>query len=547
MKKFFHFLSKNKIHLLYIYPFFYLFAGIYFRLLLGGTSLRSVDPDYVYFINGLDISQGYFKVAHIDHPGTPLQYLAALVFRITYLFRADASTGYVQDVLSHSDFYLSILNLCITALLTVSIYVAGKYVYRKTGSVLYAMLVQTIPFISVILYEIIGRIIPELLIPLPLLALTAFFIGKTHEQNNEYTKKDLAVLSLIIAFGLSIKLTLILLWVIPLLVVKKWKTKMQAFGLSVVFFFIIAFPVALQAERFWRWTKALFIHSGQYGGGEKNIVDIARFTENLASMATLQTHFSYLVVIALIVAVVSFFRFWKKQNIQVRKKQIVLLAVLLAILVQIVVSGKHYAPRYFMPALMFVPLLVYLIFEITKELYSIKLIHSGLMILLSLFLLWHFRQQIIVINYTSPEVENHTSGRKKTQNIAETFEQGSIKIIVSQDYGCPFPEYALLFSTAWTKNKRKPFYAEELGKIYPTTYQYTTWDDKFRYWGDDFQPEKIIENNTPVYLYLEKNSEDLYAKTLKKLDPRNQFNINRNEIHLNPRNNEVLYQLYFRK
>ncbi|MBN1986499.1 MAG: hypothetical protein JW761_09355 [Prolixibacteraceae bacterium] len=62
-----------------------------------------------------------------------------------------------------------------------------------------------------------------------------------------------------------------------------------------------------------------------------------------------------------------------------------------------------------------------------------------------------------------------------------------------------------------------------------------------------FQPEKIIETNTPGYLYLEKESEDLYTKTLKKVAPRNEFNIIRNEIHVNPRNNEVLYQLYFQK
>jgi len=176
MNRFVCFTKNNKFYLLLLFPLLFFFSGIYFRLILGDPSLRSVDPEFVYFMTGLNISEGFFKVIHIDHPGTPLQYLVAIVFRITHFLRGN-STEYIEDVLRHPDLYLSMVNLTITALLAITLFIAGRYVFIKTGSLLYGMLIQTIPFIAVILYEIIGRITPEILIPFPIIALTTFLIA----------------------------------------------------------------------------------------------------------------------------------------------------------------------------------------------------------------------------------------------------------------------------------------------------------------------------------------------------------------------------------
>jgi len=539
-------INKYSIFFILLFPLFYYFTGIYFRLILEDPSLRSIDPDYVYFMSGLNISEGYFKVKHIDHPGSPLQYLMAIVFRTIWLFRKNPA-GFTEDILSYSDLYLAIVNLTITAIIAVSLFVAGKYVYKKSGSVFYGMLIQTLPFISVILYEIIGRIIPELLMPLPMLALSTFLIGYISDKKEKFSNTDLLLLALIMAFGLSLKLTLISLWIIPLIIVRSLWKKFFVLVTGILFFLMISIPVTLQLERFWQWTKDLFWHSGQYGSGEETIVDLNNLKENFTQILQIQKHFTYLTIALILLIPPAIIRF-KKQKLSNGNKIIsVSFAVVATILIQIVISGKHYAPRYFLPALMLLPVIIFLLAEILKSFYPSKIMKVIVMAGIAFFLVWNIKQQPGVINYTSEAFDKQIAARKQTRNIAETFEQRGIKIIVSQDYGCPFPEYALHFSTVWSAAALRDKYVEKLAELYPNTYQYTTWDGKFIYWDTPFNPEKIIEDNIPVYLYLEKNTNELYEKTIDKLKEITEktFSVQKKLLFENHVNGEGLLQLIF--
>lgn len=537
---------NNKLNLLILFiPLFYFFTSLYFRLILGNLSLRSIDPDFVYFMTGLNISEGLIKVIHIDHPGTPLQYLVALIFKLIYWLRGH-STLYYEDVLSHPDLYLAIVNVSVNLILAIALFVSGMFVFRKTGSIIYAMLIQNIPLISLIWYELIGRITPELIIPLPMIALTIFFIGYVSSSNVNFSKKELVLLSLILAFGLSIKLTLIPLWVIPLIVIRGWRQKVAVIIMSLLFFLIIALPVTLQLEKFWHWSKALFIHSGQYGSGEVNFIDIPKLKENLLQIIRLQKYFTIVTGVMIIVTVYSFLRLRKTKNPRLQKKVTLVFSVLLAIGVQVFMAGKHYELRYFLPALMFGPVLIYLLAEILGEFFPSKYVKFGLMTAIAIFLIWNFKQQIGTINYTSEAFEIQVKARQQTKNIIETFEEESIKIIVSQDYGCPMIEYALHFTTVWSDHDIKPKYLEYLAKKYPNTYQYTTWDGKFIYWGESLDPQKIIDNEIPVYLYLEKNSEELYLKTIDKLSEYGEgFVIDKKLLFENPINGEAILKLFY--
>ncbi len=538
--------GKYWVLFLFVLPALYVLTGIYFRFLLGDPSLRSVDPDYVYFMSGLNLAEGHLKVGHIDHPGTPLQYLAAVVFRITYLFRGGQMT-FIQDILSNPDLYMKILNLVITLIMTLSVYVAGRHVYRKSGSILYGALVQTLPFITFIWYEIIGRITPELLMPLPVLALTAYFIGRFSDQKTDFNRKDLILLALIMAFGLSIKLTMLPLWIIPIIVVRPWLKKTYVMMLSFAFFLIISLPATLQIERFWGWISDLFVYSGQYGNGEKNVVNWSVLYTNLGQIARLDKFFTFLVLFQIVLLPLVWVTIRKSQP-QLKVKIWLAFAIFFAILAQALMAGKQFAPRYFIPANMLSPLLLYLSLEFIRSFHKSFILKTTLSILLSVFLIWHFNRQIDTISYTSEAIGGQLKAREATFYVTQTFEPESIRIITSQDYGSPFQEYALLFSTAWSANSLKSHYAEELAKLYPNTYQFTTWDGRFRFWGEPFNVEKIIELQSPVYLYLERNDDSLYERTEEKLKENGPaFEVQKKLIYHNIVNNEAIYQLIFSK
>jgi hypothetical protein len=139
------------------------------------------------------------------------------------------------------------------------------------------------------------------------------------------------------------------------------------------------------------------------------------------------------------------------------------------------------------------------------------------------------------------------NARKNTRDIISTFEKDSYKIIVSQDYGCPFHEYAVMYSFCVAAGEW-PDSREKLNRIYPNTYQYFTWDNTIKYWGKDFNPDEIIESEKPVYLYLEKNNTELYQRTIAKFfEASNNYKVEKDLIFQNPVNGEGILRLYINK
>ena len=535
-------LNRTQKAILFIIPVLYFIAGSYFRNLLGNLSLRSCDPEYIYFMSGLTLSDGNLKLGHIDNPGTPLQILVALVFKIVYFFRS-VPTPYVEDVLLHSDMYLSVTSLTIAAMTAGLLFYAGYKVFQITKSVFYAVLVQTAPFLPVIWYDLVGRVAPELIMPFPVILLTVLLIHILYKEE-ETSNKDVALFAFLSAFGLTIKLTFLPLWLIPLFVVKKWKQKIVFILLGVLFFFIIAFPMTLQFNVFWGWVKNLFLHSGTYGSGDTNIIDFAAVGKNLRELYGYEKRYFYIFfsLIALLAAYIGWFR--KKVD-----KKIVLMAVgvILTIAIQLLMVGKHYAHRYFIPVLMLSPLMILMMAELIKKMAKYKLtvwfINAGIV----LVLIWNiqFNRQWLPIKTEAmgTDIEN----RLPTWHVAQTLEKDSYKIITSQNYGCPFIEYTLMYSSVWASNEKRMEYAPILGKLYPNTYNYFTWDNTIKYWGEKFDTQKIIDSGKPVYLYLERNEEELYRKTIAKLaeESATPFQVSSKKVYENPKTTEIIYQLNF--
>lgn len=535
-------LNRTQKAILLILPVLYFIAGSYFRNLLGNLSLRSCDPEYIYFMSGLTLSDGNLKLGHIDNPGTPLQVLVALVFKIVYFFRS-VSIPYVEDVLLHSDLYLSVTSLTITTLTAGLLFYAGYKVFQITKSVFYALMVQTAPFMPVIWYDLVGRVAPELIMPFPVILLTVLLIRIFYKEE-ETSYKDVALFAFLSAFGLTIKLTFLPLWLIPLFVVHKWKQRILFVMLGILFFFVIAFPVTLQFHIFWGWVKNLFLHSGTYGSGDTNIIDFAAVGKNLRELYGYEKRYFYIFfgLIAILAAYIGWFR--KKAD---KKMVLLTVGVILTIAIQLLMVGKHYAHRYFIPVLMLSPLMIFIMAELIKKMvshkYAVWVINAGII----LVLIWNiqFNRQWLPIKTEAmgTDIEN----RMPTWHVAQTLEKDSYKIITSQNYGCPFIEYTLMYSSVWASNEKRMEYAPILGKLYPNTYNYFTWDNTIKYWGEKFDAQKIIDSGKPVYLYLERNEEELYRKTVAKLaeESATKFQVSSKTVYLNPKTTEIIYQLFF--
>lgn len=525
---------------LYIIPSFYFVIGSYFRSILGDLSLRSLDPDYIYFITGLGISEGHLHVSHVDNPGTPLQYLMGLTYRLTHFLRPGAGS-YLEDVFQNPDLYLSVSNLVMTGLITAVLFYAGRRIYQSTGSILYGILIQTTPFLAVIWYDLIGRIVPELFMPLPVIFLEIFLIELVYSKKNIEDFRQIILLSAISAFGISIKLTFIPLWFIPLILIKSWKRKAQFLGLSILFFLMFAIPVTLRIGTFAGWIKSLFIHSGSYGSGDANFINWTEFWANLQFLWGYEKWFMITAIITLITAIAYFFIHKKEAD---KRLLMVTGAVLVTVLLQTGMVCKHFSHHYYIPALLLLPVLVFLIAEFFRRTLKGKmqlLVSVGLIT----FILTFAVHQQPWIKLKTEAMTADLDQRKETWHFVSSLNPKSIKIITTQNYGSPFKEYALMVSYAWAGDQQK-YYTETLAKLYPDTYLYFTWDNTLKFWGNELSLEKINESKMPVFLYLENDTPELYQKTLQKFSFINDSSmVVPKLLFRNEKTKELVYQLNF--
>ena len=77
------------------------------------------DPDYQYLLSGLDILT-LRSLNFVDHPGTPVQSLIALIGGVTWLARLPVHGFGVKldDILGHSQIYLTAISAVFTIAVT---------------------------------------------------------------------------------------------------------------------------------------------------------------------------------------------------------------------------------------------------------------------------------------------------------------------------------------------------------------------------------------------------------------------------------------------
>jgi hypothetical protein len=481
-------------YLLLIVPFAYLFLGSYFHQIIGNYFLRTSDPECIYFMSGLCVANGKFILGHFDNPGTPLQYLAALVFRGIYIFRSH-HIPFNNDVLTNPDLYLHTLNLVMTSIVAVFLYFGGKIAFRVSNNLTYSALLQLTPLFTSLIYLNIARIVPETLIPIPAVLMSIMLLHLLYNQDDKNEKKQSIIFGLISAFGLSIKLTFLPLWIIPFMVLKKWKNKLIYSATAVLSFFVFAIPVTLQLNKFWGWVKGLFLHSGKYGQGDSNFIDWNAFGTNFNSLWN-ENHFFFYVVIGLAVALAASFILFlknKRENLSLR----ISFALLVAAFLQIVLVCKQFESRYFVPALMLIPVSVIIIIELAQQFSPFISKYKLGQIAAVFVVIGYFNSQKPIVHSLSVVLQERNFQKMKAMHYMQNIETDALKFIVTSDYGAPIPEYSLTHSYRWA-GRYQELFKPALAEIYPNSYVYFPWENSMNFWGKE--PD-YSEPGRPAYIY----------------------------------------------
>jgi hypothetical protein len=208
--------------------------------------------------------------------------------------------------------------------------------------------------------------------------------------------------------------------------------------------------------------------------------------------------------------------------------------------------SKHYSYRYLVPALSFAPVLIIMNAEGLIRVFSNKAATRIILLLVLLLFIPGIKRQMGTMQFASYMIGDvDMKNRNRTWHFVNNLPDDATKLIVCQEYGCPFPEYGLMFAHEWA-GKQRDLVRPTLQKLYPNTYQYYPIAERIKGWNDSWDTLSVFSSGKPVYLYMEKENRELEEKFLKYFfEPSiNTESIERKQLFYNDYTKEAIYQLF---
>jgi hypothetical protein len=307
-------MTKNDKIILSIIPFILFVFGVLTLQQItpnfSGPAGYDADPTYQYLFNGLLIVGGHSPF-HVDHPGTPLQELCGTVIYIRLIiisiFNATADDK-ITAVLRDPEPYIRAISMTVLTLNTFAVYFFGRRIKQATGSINLSLFCQTSPLAFWINDPRIVYVSPEALIifaSLLLLGVLAPTILGPTARNQHPPRGMPSLAGLICGFGVAVKLTFIPMLGLLLL----FKRRNNVLGASLAALLSLAFftfPIWDRLDAILAWIYALAIHSGAYGGGPADVVQIDALGERASALLGWYAFFYTVLAILLIWLVAKF-------------------------------------------------------------------------------------------------------------------------------------------------------------------------------------------------------------------------------------------------
>jgi hypothetical protein len=451
------------------------------------------DPPYCYLFNALNLASGNLELGHIDHPGTTLQVLGALIIRFVHLFR---NGDLVADVLSNSEIYLFAFTATITALITVALLFLGIKTRQYANSILIGIYFQLIASASLISSYYIPFTESMLFfagIGFHWLFVRSFYLPETLNQF-----KTALFFGLLVGFSIVTKISSIVLAILPFFVLRGLKLRFL-YVLSVfAFTLIFAAPMLNKAHIFLNWVINLLTHSGKYGAGEEKVFDLTLFLSNFSQIWREEWLFTTTVIILFLHHIFHYLFFEKTSNFVSQ----ILLGLFVAIVFQVLIVSKHFSYSYLVPVHHFILLIWFFLYQYYKQ-YLISIfkyykLNVALLVLACLFFTWrkaHYLQ--VDTDWQNPF--------ERSVEFVRSLPEKPVLMMGHPHQGSAFKQMALYFGNAYA-GQLKDVYAHHFSQLFDFSMVYLPHEDKLFNWNERLFTEDLLQH-AEIYLYLRNGDE----------------------------------------
>jgi len=333
--------------------------------LYSAHAIYNADPSYAYLFNGLLLLDRHVPF-HIDHPGTPLQMLAAAVVYLQWLWLKTTGTvnaDVVTAAIANPESFLITISRVLLLLNAFALFFFGKKIHAASKSMFLAVFCQS----SMLTYGLLGTKFlypaPEALVAFASLCLMGVLAPIIFNQTTTpESQRGLAIrCGLFYGLGLAVKLTFLPM-VGLFLLLKGWRNIAIAMLAALLAWLVGIGPILTRLPDFWRWISNLASHVGKYGTGSKGFVDTSllniHFYELLRSFPLF---YAALVISTGYVAYVAWGSIVGRQTksltanydaLPISRDQIKTVLILMVVCVgQTLIVLKHFGQHYMIPAL----------------------------------------------------------------------------------------------------------------------------------------------------------------------------------------------------
>lgn len=508
-------------------------SGIYFQ--------KCVDPEYSYLLNGLLLADLHFDLPYVYHPGTPVHCITAVVIRVVNLFRP--GNDVVADVLKNPEIYIHATILTVNLLTAVMLAFLGLFIWKKTRNIYPALFLQLIPFVHIAALEPLERLVPEaLMVMIICLWLMLIVTIITDEQVAKRWKKYSLALGIMVGLGIADKLTFAPFALIPLFILPGWRYKLRFVVVSVISFFVFAFPIALHSRDFYNWVKNIITHTGSYGGGDLGFVHFNVFIYNIKLLIR-NTPVLFFTLCLLVCSLTIFIIKTRKSNEKIPLLRNLSFSLVAVVCLQYLMTAKQFSYYYMLPSILMILPITLLSVVLIRHAYKSVIIRNITGIAaVGIFAFCLLRVAPLVlseIEYLKKiSIVKNDSYRKFSDH-----RSGGPIIISASYYGCSSVEYALIFGIH-TSGKYGDYLSKKMKVLYPSTYLFFPWDKHFYEWNREISPSEFMTSRKRIELYISEysgNSLDKVLEAIKGKSDTLDFNIRK--VYIDTTDAEALYIL----
>lgn len=281
--------NKNKI-LLFLIPIAFValnlgYLSVIFPLHSGPPGYDQ-DPAYAYLFNGLLILNGQVPW-HVDHPGTPLQFLSTAVTLLLHtfsnIFNGTQQSNLIDSVLQDPESYLYGVSCVVLIMNAGALYYFGYRVLSASKTIWLAILCQVSGVSFAILTPRAAYVAPEALLLFTtycLLGLLTPYIFLDRHKPQDTQNISTTLVGIILGFGLAVKVTFIpmlgLIFLIP-----NFRKIIKILLFALLTFLALITPIYTNFDRMFGWLWSVASHSGIHGSGSRLVMDWSQLAGNI--------------------------------------------------------------------------------------------------------------------------------------------------------------------------------------------------------------------------------------------------------------------------